>query len=314
MNEVSTDMVRITEDQIRGAAKAGVRAAGLPATRVSNRGAGYYHSSGTTWDVKTDSSCGYGGTGWELASPAMVMDENAECAELREVCNAVKALGPRIDKKCGLHVHVEVRDYTHDDLRRLLILWARYEPFFFELCPPSRSTSAHARTYCPPIRKATWADSDSGHWSRLEIGLNEQVMPHSEGRFQSTMSHAPRGAVNLAHFWTGKRIEFRLAAGTIEYEKIQRWAQVLLALVARAKHPTMPVATPGAWSNTSFSVRYIAKMLGLAASQHMPASEVSPESEKLIAWMEARRAQFAPRGTNAIDTAVARGYSADGGR
>jgi hypothetical protein len=304
MNDVATDNTSITETMLRNAVSQGLVRAGQPAARLNRRDPGYYQSNGQTWDVKTDASCGYNNrTGWEVAAPAMVLDDEGECVELKEVTNALKLLKPRIDKKCGLHVHVEVRDYNWRDLRNLLVLWARYEPFAFELCPPSRRSNV----YCPPFRKTEWSGRDGAQWTRMENGLGETT----EQGFQRIMQMADRGAVNLTHFWRSKRVEFRLGGGTIEYEKIVRWTQFLLSFVNRVKRADMPIIQSGGWSNAGFSTLYVFKMLGLAPSKHVPEAMVPGASTKLLEWCDKRRAQFQQAQRNPIDAAVAAGARAD---
>jgi hypothetical protein len=283
MNGRTTENVALTETMIKTAVRSGVAAAGLPASRVRGSSAGYFHSDGRTWDVKTDASCG-----WEVASPAMVLDADAECGELRAVTQFLTEMHPRIDRSCGLHVHVEVTDFTWQDLRNLLVLWGRYEPFAFELCPPSRRVNH----YCGPIRKSTWDGRDAGHWTRFEQAL----MTNTEQVIRNVPQ--PRGSLNLAHFWHSQRVEFRLGAGTVNYEKIVRWVQFLLTIVGRVKNTTMPIVQTGQFSNRGFSPMYVGKMLGLVPSQYVPADQVPEASAKLMEWIDRRRNQFRSAGAS----------------
>jgi hypothetical protein len=277
MNRRTTDNVTLGTEHLRAAVREGLRLAEVPATRLSSRDPGYFNSNGQTWDIKTDASAG-----WEVASPAMVLDADAECRELREVTNRLAALNPRIDRTCGLHVHVEVLDYDWRDLRNLIVLWARYEPFVFELCPPSRRRNG----YCEAIRKSEWSAGDAGHWTRFEQILMTNTEQSVRGMPQ------PRGAVNLAHFWHSHRVEFRLGAGTVNYEKIVRWVQFILSFVGRVKQTDMPMIQTGQFSNRGFSTAYVGKMLGLIPSRYVPSEKIPDASTKLVEWVERRRAQF----------------------
>src|SRR6478672_1800513 len=90
-------------------------------TRVSHRvnpqPAGFYKSNGQTWDIKTDSTCG-----WEIGSPAMILNEQGHNAEMEAALGALLSCNAVVDQTCGTHVHFEVADYTWEDLRRLMIL------------------------------------------------------------------------------------------------------------------------------------------------------------------------------------------------
>jgi hypothetical protein len=308
MNQVTVEHVALTEPSLRAAIQTGLRDAGLPSSRCSRRGAGYYHSDGTTWDVKLDSSCGTQGySGYEIASPAMELTGSAECDELKQVTTHLAALRPRIDRRCGLHVHVEVADYAVRDLRNFLVLWARYEPFLFELCPPSRRNNP----YCFPVRKTTWTGQNGSWWASYERAFGSTT---SESQLMASLQTVGgRGAVNTAHFWRSKRIEFRLGAGTVQYEKIVRWVQLLLTMVNRVKATRFPTPQTGDWSVRGFSTQYMAKLLGLAPTKFLAAVDVPEESTRLVSWIEARRQQFQPTGSDAVEEAVSRTAYAQAG-
>lgn len=261
--------------------------------RRSQRGAGYYHSDGRTWDVKLDGSCG-----WEVASPALVLDENGDNVELRAVCDGLTALRPQVDRSCGLHVHVDCSDYDWRDLQKLMSLWARYEPYFFSLCPPSRRRN----TYCQPLRRTEWAGRDSDIWPTVASAIEATTQAAFE---RNAMVLGRYTSLNVSGFWRHGRVEFRLHSGTVNYTKIRNWTKMLLALVARVKHPTAPrINKLGRTEQVMFTGRravngptaYISRVLGLGASRTV-ASDVPAENRQLVAWMEARRRQFDPSAT-----------------
>jgi hypothetical protein len=248
---------------------------------LANRAVGYYHSDGRTWDVKRDSSCG-----WEVATPALTMNAEGECDELRRACLALTRLTPRIDRTCGLHVHVELTDFDWQDLQRLISLWARYEPFFFQLTPPSRWDNG----YCSPISRSRWTSNGNGSWQNTVRAINAQT----EHEFNEAARRFPRGAMNLGHWFTAGRVEFRLGAGSVDYAKIRNWVLILLAAVQRAKRTDLPsIGRYTTIRQVEFPTPYIAKVLGLAPSEQIP--EVPELNERLVSWAEARRQQFTGR-------------------
>ena len=241
----------------------------------------WFKSDGRTWDVKTDSSCGL-----EIASPALTLDEQGHNDMLRRACAALNRVGAQVNSQCGLHVHVDFSGRTWRDLQRLLALWARYEPYFFELCPRYRAT----RHYCEPIRRSQWSQPRETHnWTTKIRGLLTQ---QSESTFRLAASTSfPRGSLNVLGWWQHGRVEFRLQAGSLSYGNIRRWAMLLLSLVERAIHPTAP--KPGLTithprPDLGFSSAYVFQVLGLRAGTAW-VSEVAPECEDLLQWAERRR-------------------------
>lgn len=269
---------------------AAIRAAIRPHThRLNPRATGWYKSDGRTWDMKTDSTCG-----WELASPAMTLNDTGHNTELENVCGALEALGVICNHKCGTHVHLELADYDWRDLQRLMILWVRYEPFFFSLQPANR----RSKTYCAPLYRKEWIGYDSSNYSRAQAACratSQTVFDREARRLGGADEGGDRLALNIGGFWRNRRIEVRLHSGTINYHKIRHWVMLLSALVARPKLTTMPeIVMMGTNRNpTGLSTEYICKQLGLLPSRFLP--EVPQESIELSAWLEQRRQQFSSR-------------------
>lgn len=242
---------------------------------------GYSHNAGDVWETKTDGSCGY-----EVTSPAIMLDDEGDNASLRAVCDSLKTLAPQINRQCGLHVHIEVRDFNWDDMRRLLALWSRYEPFFFEMLPASR----RGNQYCMPIRKSTWAGpTNMGTWSAVSAAIDATT----EREFQRLRGAYGRyHTLNLDNFWMSGRIEFRLHSGTVDYVKIRNWTKLLLALVARVKQPNLPRISKITNDDRAegFNAYYVLKQLGLIRSKYI--AEVPASNEALVHWVEARRQLF----------------------
>lgn len=261
--------------------------------RLNSRVAGYWHSDGSTWDIKTDASCGF-----EVASPALELNHAGQNIEMMSVCEGLKTLTPRVDRQCGLHVHVEVRDYDWQDVQKLMSLWARYEPFFFEMLPPSR----RGNMYCQPIMRHSWNSPSRGRYTPHAI---DAMAAQTSATFQRAGQQIERfSSVNLSNWWRHKRIEFRLHSGTIDYEKIRHWAMLLLAVVQRVKQGAMmgEIDTIRDWSaawvnrTTGFETKYVCRVLGLVKSKQVP--EVPVESTELTQWVNERRLRFggvAPR-------------------
>ena len=260
--------------------------AALPSTERVVR-EGHSNNNGTVWECKTDGSCGF-----EFTTPILRLDEDGDNANLKAACDALKAMRPRIDRNCGFHLHVSLRntpgqrDWTWQDLQRFLALWARYEPYLFEMLPPSR----RGNTYCQPIYKSTWTGPTSGTFR----GVSEALNTSSERRFQSALANRSRyHSLNIAHFWLRGSIEFRLASGTVDYVKIRNWTKLILAMVARVTNEEMPrVQLHVSESPEGFSTRYIFRQFGLIVGRHI--REVPASNRELLVWADARRLLFDP--------------------
>lgn len=259
----------------------------LPSSATIRREDFNAHNSGEHWEVKTDGSCGY-----EFTTPVLTLDEEGDNAQLKSVCDALKEFRPRIDRNCGFHLHVSCRgaigqrDWTWQDLQRFLALWSRYEPYLFEMLPPSRKNN----TYCQPVHKHGWTAPTSQTFDTIQRALNT----NSANRFQEALRGRSRyHAVNTTHFWLRGSIEFRLHSGTVDYVKIRNWAKLILAMVARVTNEDMPrIQLNVSDSPEGFSTRYIFRQFGLIVGRHI--REVPASNRELLVWADARRLLFDP--------------------
>jgi hypothetical protein len=69
--------------------------------------------------------------------------------QIEDICSALREDGAEVSSACGLHIHIDAKDYTYYDLRRLILLYERLELALFEMMPYSRRESH----YCQPCGK-----------------------------------------------------------------------------------------------------------------------------------------------------------------
>lgn len=69
--------------------------------------------------------------------------------QIEEMCEALTTMRAYVNGRCGLHCHVDARDFQAYDLRRLVKLYSKLENSLYALLPPER----RANTYCRPCAK-----------------------------------------------------------------------------------------------------------------------------------------------------------------
>jgi hypothetical protein len=246
-------------------------AAGVPNVRFSET---WMNSSGgTTWDVKTDSSCGY-----EVAGPKMMLDADGHNDELRRACGALGEISPQLTTKCGVHVHVDVSDLTWQQVQALIALWLRYEPFFFELLPTSRLDNF----FCAPYRGSRW--SRAGDLTASQQAVLDATDAQTFTQRGSMAFSTKYRSMNMAPYWHSGRVEFRLHSASIDYDKLRLWTTLLLYLVGRVKAADAPplsrkVAQP---AKVGFRPQHVLKMLGIGDTSWTEANDVSRSVERWV--------------------------------
>ncbi len=259
-------------------------------------------SRGAKWEVMYDGTAGAGGgTGWEVSSPALELDEDGECAELRRGCDTLmRDLAPKISSNCGLHVHVDVSDFNWKEVQKLLGLWVRYEPFFFSMVPDGRARN----TYCQPMRAATWRDAHRVDQAESYAAFTA-LRATTRTQFESACRSLGKFRTIRMDMWsTNGRVEFRVHSSTINYTKIREWVRLLLSLVGRVKTCTMgttgrlPVRVRALSRPSGFGPSYVLGALGMGpmATDNGVNSATREVFDSLMQWIPERQRKFS-RGT-----------------
>lgn len=187
-----------------------ITAAGISCTSES-----YNHSTRNYWKIVSDSSIKPNGlgTGLEVVSPPLRGLEGFE--QIDKVCAVLKDKGCRVNKTCGLHVHVDARRPVMElpALKRLAMLYAENEIIIDQLMPKSRRGNENA--YCRSIRR----------------GLNKIDNASSVDALQKALGVKKYVKLNLAPYHSRGTVEFRHHSGTVEAGKITKWVSACLRMV-----------------------------------------------------------------------------------
>ena len=185
---------------------------------------GYNHHVRPHWKVTTDASVTRRGTGvgagLELVSPILQGEVGLEITS-----KAVKALldaGAKVDKTCGLHVHVGADGMTGRDILKVINIYTSNNVHIDSVLAQSRHNTRWAKKYSPAVL--------SYNTPRL---LNVTDKP-SITQALSTMSIDRYQTVNLASYLRHGTVEFRQHQGTLNGEKIGTWVRFVLSIVEKA--------------------------------------------------------------------------------
>lgn len=153
--------------------------------------------------------------GVEFCSPILQGDAGlTELADILQICNDH---GAEIDNKCGLHIHIDLRDFSKQSFTRLFYILRKIENVTRLLVTEERRNNQ----FCSAtLRQIQTNDRD---------GFDEQVMEHCENMERYS-------AYNFLAYSSHKTVEVRLHHGTLNYEEIRNWILLHLAIVDYAKN------------------------------------------------------------------------------
>lgn len=206
----------------------GVYSAALRRAGVDAYCAGYTHETTTRWKLVTDGSIGSNGR--ELVSPILAGEFGF--AQLRAAGEALAENGAGVSRNCGYHVHVDARDLDLFAIKRVVIMFLKFERAFDALMPASRRGSTNV--YCR---------SNIGTLARETGGVKEAI---AKIKSATTMDELRRALnadryhkLNLESLGRHGTIEFRHHSGTVDAEKLANWAELCVRFVeiaAKAQH------------------------------------------------------------------------------
>lgn len=199
----------------------------------------------TGWKAEADNSIetpDYSYAKVEVVSPKLKGAEGL--AQVREVCRQLNEMGAKVNRSCGLHVHVGCPENLRV-IRKLVNLVSNHEKALFAI---TGSKSREERMYCAPVKNKLARAKDCTDNQLKVVAL-------SEGRYCS---------LNLTNILAGSRpaVEFRTFAGTTNALKVVSYIQVCVGLVVKAQ--TSKVTVP--WdAKESNAVRHQSKGPGRMA-------------------------------------------------
>lgn len=187
-----------------------IRAQGIPVQYEA-----YNHTTRNHWKIVYDSSCG-----WEAVSP--ILEGQDGLNQIERVTRALQEAGATVDKKCGLHVHIDATDLSKSQIERIWVSYAKWEKAFDALLPESRR--ARNNHYCGSLSRQ-FNNMISNNRAREDFKKNPTTTGRDWGRYWK---------VNLVSYATHGTVEFRQHSGTIEAEKINNWVILLQQFVNKA--------------------------------------------------------------------------------
>lgn len=146
---------------------------------------------------------------------------------LRMATAGLRRAGAKVNKSCGVHVHLDASDLQLEHWKNLYINYIGLERLIDEWMPVSRR--ANNNIYCKSFDGCDIANIESANnLEEIEIGTTNQ------NRYFK---------LNTRSFWVHGTVEFRQHGGTIDFEKISNWVYFLARLVDYSKHGRVADAT-----------------------------------------------------------------------
>ena len=197
--------------------------------------------SNSYWHLKTDSTCGGGiaRNGWEVAS--YKAKGSSELKDISSVASALSDAGLVCGEDCGLHVHVDISDFSTSKAGILVAKWIKVESVMMQAVPVRRALSPHCRPIASKLKKKGVRYDPDDLWNimaptNFSTHRNPQKKVSLNMVNYATCIHYEREA-RLRGFWcdaSRKTAEFRFPEGTLDGEDVENWVRLFLLFVDSA--------------------------------------------------------------------------------
>jgi hypothetical protein len=154
---------------------------------------------------------------------------------IKALTDAFTVAHATVDQRCGFHVHVDARDVDAQKLRRLLLVWAHVEATIYQCLPTSRRTNQYCKPMQPQIERAGIAGPSNPLLNaQLVNAISDRTWGNNNIRieaFNRNISGDRYRSLNATSLAAHGTIEFRCAAGTVNYRKVTAWAMLVGSIV-----------------------------------------------------------------------------------
>lgn len=140
---------------------------------------------------------------------------------------SLKKKAPELSERTSVHVHLDVRDFNPDELKRFILLYYTFEEILFNWIGSNRSESS----YCRP------AYINQDVIERASAIMNAK----SDSALQSALRGNKYDALNYAALHNYGSLEVRSMRGTFDTEEILVWVNILLSIRSAARNPEINV-------------------------------------------------------------------------
>lgn len=136
----------------------------------------------------------------------VVLPPYSDFSALEVFCSALKSVGCKVNRSCGLHVHIDARGMTPGHATRLINNYRHLYGYIKQILAPSRLSSSFCHLNAHAAQAGTWSE----------------LLRKYRNRYQ---------AVNLQAYRRHRTVEFRQHQGSLDFDKIKRWVTFCESLV-----------------------------------------------------------------------------------
>lgn len=159
----------------------------------------------------------------EVVSPVLQGDNGT--AMLKKVMDHLKSLGCKVNRSCGMHVHVGIRGMAIPRVKKIALAFLANEQHFDAVVPPERLTNRYCQSNLRVANRSMLENTSS--ISGIANAMNG-------GNSSARYNHFRYYKLNFQSYVQHGTAEFRLHSGTVESQKAIAWVRLVTGFCAKA--------------------------------------------------------------------------------
>ena len=207
----------------------------------------------------------------ELVTP-ILQYEDLEC--LKQLLQNMQQLGARVNRSCGLHIHVDGKNFTPQAIVNLVTLIGSRELLLYKALSIPKDRMKYCKRINDGLVDLILEKKPESLAELKKVWYLESPYETSEGKYHSTRYHGP----NLHALFSKGTVEFRLFNSTLEPDRVQAYLQFTLALCKQAMIHKKAVMKKTRIENEKYAFRCFLIRLGLNGDEFKNCRKVMLEN------------------------------------
>lgn len=220
---------------------------------IDCRAEGYNHRTTSHWKIVTDASV-YGG--YEIVSPVLAGEEGI--ADLHKVCAKLEEIGCRVDRQCGVHLHLGASSEDYGTIQRFVMNYAKLEDSIDCLVPPSRR--ANNNSMIKSLSGLIGNESEEDTIRKINAKLDACRRASNMTQLQRVFHGDRYYKVNLQSYTRHGTVEVRQHSGSLNGEKIEQWVRLMGALFASSRASRSVAKRRASGQTAKFRLKWLFEM------------------------------------------------------
>jgi hypothetical protein len=179
-----------------------------------------------------------GSRGVELITPVLAGTKGLNY--LKHFCKQLKENEFSVDSACGLHIHIDGKDFKGNNdvslqnLKKLALFYLEFENVVMSFIPESRRKNR----YCLPISESFTTKQILNCYdleSFETLWYKETDKSRKEHRKSKKYDDTRYAGINFHSLLANGHLEIRYHTGTVNYEKMMNWAKLHICIMNSIK-------------------------------------------------------------------------------